>query len=88
MSRISIDVTPEEHKRLKALAAIQGKSIKEFVLEATLGSESASVQQDLSELEAVLDRRADEHQRRGGSKRTVESIFDQARDEASSNPDA
>lgn len=25
MSRISIDVTPQQHQRLKALAALQGK---------------------------------------------------------------
>ena len=88
MSRISIDVTPEEHKKLKALAAIQGKSIKEFVLEATLGSQGGSVQQDLAELEADLDQRILEARVKGASHQTVESIFQQARDEAKSNPDA
>jgi uncharacterized protein (DUF1778 family) len=32
MSRISIDVTPEEHQKLKAMAALKGKSIKDYVL--------------------------------------------------------
>ena len=36
MSRISIDVTPEEHSKLKAPAALSGKSMREFVLERTL----------------------------------------------------
>ena len=36
MSRISIDVTDDEHKRLKAMAALRGKSIKDYVLERTL----------------------------------------------------
>ena len=55
MSRISIEVTPEEHQKLKALAALQGKSMKEFVLERALGSDpSADDQQALSELESLL----------------------------------
>ena len=32
MSRISIDVTDSEHKKLKALAALKGRSIKDYVL--------------------------------------------------------
>ena len=42
MSRISIDVTDAEHKKLKALAALSGKSIKEFVIERTLGIDEAN----------------------------------------------
>ncbi|MFT7537448.1 MAG: hypothetical protein ACI85K_003407 [Hyphomicrobiaceae bacterium] len=57
MSRISIDVTPEEHQRLKAMAALQGKSIKEFVLANTLGhaSEGSGEAAALAELEALLE---------------------------------
>ena len=36
MSRISIDVTEEEHKRLKALAALQGVTLKEYLLKSAL----------------------------------------------------
>lgn len=32
--RLSIDVTPEERRRVKAVAALSGKSVKEFVLES------------------------------------------------------
>lgn len=32
--RLSIDVTPEERRRLKAVAALSGKSIRDFVLES------------------------------------------------------
>ena len=31
--RLSVDVSPEEHHRIKAYAALQGKTIREFVLE-------------------------------------------------------
>lgn len=34
MTRITIDMLPQEHKRLKALAALQGKSMREIVLES------------------------------------------------------
>lgn len=58
MSRISIDVTPEEHQKLKALAALQGKSMKEFVLGRVLNSEKhGEDEQALAELEDLLDQR-------------------------------
>ncbi|MCK5682484.1 hypothetical protein KAJ27_00120 [bacterium] len=31
--RLSIDVKPEEHRKIKAMAALQGKTIREYVLE-------------------------------------------------------
>jgi predicted DNA-binding protein len=33
MSRMTIDVPEEDHKRLKALAAILGKSMREIIME-------------------------------------------------------
>jgi len=75
MSRISIDVTSEEHQKLKAMAALQGKSIKDYVIERTLGVElDKTHESDLAELEALLDERA----RSGVSRRTVGSIFKEA----------
>ncbi len=85
MSRISIDVTPEEHQRLKAMAALQGKSIKEFVLASTLGGPTAD---DLAELEGVLRQRLRDAEARSKSTRTVGDVFRQAREEASNNLDA
>lgn len=54
MSRISIDVTKEQHNRLKAVAALSGKSLKDYVLEKTLpyGDEEA-----MQELETLLQPR-------------------------------
>jgi len=34
--RLSIEVSPEQHQRLKAVAAFQGKSIRDYVLERVL----------------------------------------------------
>ena len=57
MSRISIDVSTEDHQKLKALAALQGKSIKDYVLERVLGSPEQDEIQALAELESFLDDR-------------------------------
>ena len=34
LSRITIDIPEEDHKRFKAMAAVQGKSMREIVVEA------------------------------------------------------
>lgn len=52
MPRISIDITPEEHQKLKAIAALKGESIKDYVLKRTLGDAPALA--DLTEDEAVV----------------------------------
>ena len=36
MSRLSIEISPEQHNRLKAAAALHGQSIKDYILERTL----------------------------------------------------
>ncbi|MBX9643201.1 MAG: antitoxin [Novosphingobium sp.] len=36
MGRLTIDLTDEQHKSLKAIAALEGKSIKQFALEKLL----------------------------------------------------
>jgi hypothetical protein len=82
MSRISIDVTPEQHQKLKALAALRGKSIKQFVLERTLGALGRDP--DLAELEAMLDDRIAASQAAGTNDGTVADVFARARREKNS----
>jgi uncharacterized protein (DUF1778 family) len=77
MSRISIDVTDDEHKRLKAMAALRGQSIKDYVLERTLRTgeaDSAAMQ----ELEELLDKRIRAAQTGAISRRTASEIFAEA----------
>ena len=79
MSRISIDVTAEEHQRLKALAALQGKSIKDYVIERTLGlDEETGDDTALKELEVFLDNRIRDAKNGAVSRRTVGEIFGKA----------
>lgn len=86
MSRISIDVTDAEHAKLKALAALKGQSIKDFVLSRTI--EDVELQPHLAELEALLDERLDRAHREGYSTKTVEEIFEETRQQAGPSPDA
>lgn len=76
MNRISIDVTASEHQRLKALAALQGQSIKDFVLSRTLGENSADANNALMELESLLRRRLQHAESGAVSKKTISQIFD------------
>lgn len=61
MSRISIDVSPEEHRKLKAIAALKGKTIKDYLLEGKIDFGRDDPQDALAELEALLDERISHH---------------------------
>jgi uncharacterized protein (DUF1778 family) len=62
MSRLTIDVTDQQHQTLKAMAALQGKTIKEYALER-LFPQAGSEEQALSELRTLLERRLAEAER-------------------------
>ena len=36
MSRLSIEIDPEQHRQIKTLATFEGQTIKEFILSRTL----------------------------------------------------
>jgi hypothetical protein len=58
MMRLSIEVTPEQHQRLKIVAALRGQSIKDYVLDRVLPeTPTADEDQALRQLEAFLDPR-------------------------------
>ncbi len=53
--RLSIEVSPEQHQRLKAVAALSGKSIKAYVLERVLpDTQTENDSEALHQLEAFL----------------------------------
>ena len=80
MSRLSIEVTPEQHKRLKAIAALQGKSIKDYILERTLPPphdiNSLSEEEALQRLEDFLEPRIESAKKRNFSARSIDKIFE------------
>jgi len=52
MSRLTIDMTDQQHQSLKARAALQGKSIKQYCLERLFPGDDAGAQawRDLQEM--------------------------------------
>jgi uncharacterized protein (DUF1778 family) len=81
--RLSIEISPEEHQKLKAAAALQGKSIKDYVLERTLpdSQEKAALQK----LESFLKPRIDAAMEGERSSLSVDEIFDEVEDKSPSS---
>ncbi len=55
MPRLSIDITTEQHQHLKAVAALNGQSIKEFVLSRTFRDTSDPAHMDGDTTQALRD---------------------------------
>jgi hypothetical protein len=53
MSRLTIDMTDQQHQSLKALAALQGKTIKQYALERLFPGDT-DADQAWQELKALL----------------------------------
>lgn len=80
MSRLSIEVTPEQHQLLKAMAALQGKSIKDFILDKVLPQQAEEQPQNYSvkQLETLLQQRLTSAHNGNFSEQSVTDIFEQA----------
>ena len=87
MSRLSIELTPEQHQQLKAIAALHGQTLKDYILERTLPdlpqNESLPEEETLQRLEAFLKPRIAEAERGEVVEGSVEQIFAAVRQ----NPD-
>ena len=79
MPRLSIDLTPEQHKRLKAIAALRGQSIKDYVLQQSLEGAPMTEQEALQELDAFLKPRVEEAQSGRTISRSASEIFETVR---------
>lgn len=62
MSRLTIDITEQQHQSIKAIAALQGKSIKEYAIERLFPAASDE-DRALGELKALLEQRMAESTR-------------------------
>ncbi|HFW3352549.1 TPA: antitoxin [Salmonella enterica subsp. enterica serovar Eastbourne] len=56
MSRLTIDITDQQHQSLKALAALQGKTIKQYAIER-LFPDDAGADLAWQELKILLENR-------------------------------
>jgi predicted transcriptional regulator len=76
MPRLSIELTPEQHKRLKAIAALRGQSIKDYVLQRSLESIPSTEQEALQQLDALLRGRVEEAETGRVVSKSASEIFE------------
>ena len=74
MSRLTIDITEQQHQALKAMAALEGKTIKQFTLERLVDAQ----QTDLNEIRTLLAERVAQAQRGEVIKGSISEIAEQA----------
>ena len=82
--RLSIEVSPEQHQRLKASAALKGQSIKEQSIKESVLSRTlpaADEQAALQELEDFLRPRLAAAKQGDFSSKSVDDIFDEVEQE-------
>lgn len=80
MSRLTIDITDQQHQNLKALAALQGKSIKQYTIERLFPADP-----DLSELRSLLGARIAEGLAGNVSPNSIDTILNEELRQDSSN---
>ena len=77
MPRLSIELTEDEHRRLKASAAIAGSSLRDYVLSRALADTPAP--DNLADLAALLKPRIAPSDRGEVSSRSIKGIARRAR---------
>lgn len=80
--RLSIEVTPEQHQRLKAIAALSGKTIRDYVLERVLNADMTE-NEALKQLEDFLKPRIEAAERGDFSSKDFDGVIAEARAERS-----
>ena len=79
MSRLSMEVTPEQHQQIEAITALHGQTLEDYILERTLPRlppiESLSEEEALQCLETFLRPRIAEAERGKVVADSVEQIF-------------
>ncbi|EBO9763002.1 antitoxin [Salmonella enterica subsp. enterica serovar Panama] len=76
MSRLTIDITDQQHQSLKALAALQGKTIKQYALERLFPGDS-DADQAWQELKTLLGNRINNGIAGKVSARSIGEILDE-----------
>ncbi len=75
MSRLTIEITGQEHQEIKAMAALQGKTSKAFVMEKIFPSQANSDEEKAwGELKTMLTSRIEAAESGAVSKKTMRQI--------------
>jgi hypothetical protein len=78
MSRLVLDVSSEQHQIIKALAATEGKSIKDFMLEKVLPDTDEGEAVAWAELKKILSERLQGVAKNGVSSKSISDITEDA----------
>jgi len=85
MSRLSIEIPDHQHQQIKAMAAINGLSLKDYILERTLSPAEEPYSDEelyaLEQLNKFLAPRIAEVERGNFSYVSMQDIIDEARKE-------
>lgn len=73
--RLSVEISTEQHRRLKASVALNGQSMKDYVLSRTLPD--SDEQAALEDLESFLKPRLAAAKQGNFSDKSVDDIFDE-----------
>jgi Antitoxin ParD len=76
MSRLTIDITEQQHKALKAMAALEGKTIRQYALEK-LFPPAPDEEQAWAELKTLIERRIAESAAGAVSSKTFDEIVEE-----------
>ncbi|MFC3165829.1 antitoxin [Ciceribacter thiooxidans] len=76
MSRLTIDITDQQHQSLKALAALQGKTIKQYALERLFPGDIDG-ERAWEELKTLMNTRVNEGLAGKLSTKTLGEILDE-----------
>ena len=76
MSRLTIDISDQQHQSLKAMAALQGKTIRQYALER-LFPDDADGEKAWQELKTLLGARIDEGLAGKVSGKRIEEVLDE-----------
>lgn len=76
MSRLTIDISDKQHQSLKALAALQGKTIKQYALERLFPGDN-DADKAWQELRAIVKTLVEEGLLGKVSNKTIREILDE-----------
>lgn len=77
MSRLTIDLTEEQHRRLKAIAALEGKTMRQFAVERLLPAKD-DLDADWQRFKEFMDKRIANGLAGKVSERSFDEIVDAA----------
>lgn len=76
--RLSIEVSPEQHQLIKAMAAMQGRTIRDLVLDKIFTEKETDEEADWQELVAFLGKRiTNAESAEGKPTKTLDQIAEQ-----------